>query len=102
MARVLHSTKWQPWIRSHHFVQEDHPSLEFINELLRFAGILSPRAGAQAESTIVGDGNRLVCILNSKNRRYGPEEFFAISWGIWRNVDQNSRSIKITRTIESM
>src|SRR5450631_892590 len=66
VAGALHATEWQARIRSHHFVQEDHPGIKFVYEPFRFHRIIGPGTGTQTESAIVGDLDSLIHILRTK------------------------------------
>ena len=67
MAGILYSTEGQARIGRHHFVEKDHAGVELIDESLGLRRIVRPGAGAQSETNVVRDVDRLIDILHAKN-----------------------------------
>src|SRR5215469_11605504 len=65
----LRPSKGNPGIGSHHAVNEHHPGIELIDELLLLHGVIGPGAGSQPEPAIVGNSNGVVDVLCAKHAR---------------------------------
>ena len=78
MAGSFDAAEGHARVRSHHLVDEDHAGFEFVDEALALGGIVGPRAGAEAEAAVVGDGDGFVEIFYAENAGDRAEELFAI------------------------
>src|SRR4030081_611414 len=78
MPRLLDAAKRNARIRRHHLVDEDHPGFQFIDEALTLPLIVGPRARPQAKTAVIGDADRLVDILDTKQRRDRTKKLLAI------------------------
>src|SRR6516164_3571651 len=94
-AGALHPAEWHSRIGGYHRVDERLPGLGLIDELLLFLGVARPDAAAQAKLAIVGQGYRLVEIVDSEDQRHRAEHFLAEGSRGARNVAQRGREVVV-------
>src|ERR1700686_3994586 len=78
MAGLLHPPKRNARIGSDHLVDKHHPGFQFVDKALAFFVVVGPGARSQAEAHVVGNANRFILILHSKDRSHWPKEFLAV------------------------
>ena len=81
IAGVLDAAEGEARVAGDHGIEEDCPALEPGDEALLFRRVASPGGGAEAEGSIVGEGDGLVEVLHAEEHGDGAEELFAIDGG---------------------
>src|SRR6516162_6001279 len=79
VSRPLHSAKRNPRIGGHHTVDEDHPGIEFVDELLLLGPIVGPGAGPQSESTIIRNPNGIVNVFGPEHACHRTKQLLLMS-----------------------
>src|SRR5207248_11713735 len=100
--REFNSAEGQSCIRRDHCINENHSCLQFRREKFLLGGIISPRAGAEPECTVVCELNRVGSIADAENRRDRTENFFAVSRRFFRYIDKNCPLVKKSRAVNSI
>src|ERR1700676_945070 len=85
-ARPFDASERYARIRCHHLVDEDHSRFKSVDELILLGWVLSPGAGTQTESRVVGDIYGFLGIAYAKKRSYRAKELFAVGGGTFRNI----------------
>ena len=87
-AGTFHTAERQTRIGGDHRIDENHSGLQVGYEELLLLGIIRPRAGSEAERTVVCHLDRLRCIAYPENRCNGAEDLFAINGRFFWHIDQ--------------
>src|SRR6516162_156971 len=102
VSRPLHPAKWNPRIGGHHTVDENHPRIQFVDELLLLGSIVRPGARPQSESTIIRNPDGIVNIFGPEHARHRAKQLLSVSRRVFRDVDEHGRRIEISRAGERL
>src|SRR5712691_6662137 len=83
---LLHPTKGEPRIGSHHFVDEHHSSFEFVDEAVTFSLVIRPGTRTQPKSGVVCDSDGVIDVFRPKNAGYWTEQLFTICRRVSGNI----------------
>jgi len=89
MAGGLYTAEGHAGIGCDHLIDEDHTGFKIVDEPFAFASIVRPRAGAEAEPAVIGDGDGLIDASHTKDAGDRAKEFLGIGGGILRDVRKN-------------
>src|SRR5215210_3350731 len=102
VARVLHAAERDLGGGLGHPVYVDHSGLYLVHEAPLLVGVVGPRAGAEPEGGVVGDGYRLVDVPRAEERGYGTEDLLYVSRRTFRDVCDDRRRVEVAGTLHRL